>query len=352
MLPSLRNDVARERRGVGPVIEDDGRSQGRIRSEQRGKVARFHAGVGHDGVLREALTQPHRFPGEEVEGLVLENRAADGSAKRVAPQFPLAIGKAVARVHPVVSQEFVQNSVNLVRAGAGHDVDVSPGLAAEFRAVVCRFDFDLLNGVDGGSKDIRLVGGLLAGHAIKQILVVSGVVPVDAERADPGGALGLMALVPGAVGDARRNQAELHEISRGQRQIDNFASLDQIADLRVVGLQHRSGGGDFDRFRHLPDLHAEIHFDGLVDIHLEGFCGGLLESSRLCRDAINTDSHSGKRIAAGVVGDGGFRGPFVDLFECDGDALHHSIAAIANRAGDAGCDLCLGQGSGKQRNKR
>ena len=49
---------------------------------------------------------------------------------------------------------------------------MAAGFAAEFRAVVCSFDLDLLNRIDGWGKNIGLVRSLLSRHPIEQVLVV------------------------------------------------------------------------------------------------------------------------------------------------------------------------------------
>ena len=125
-----------------------------------------------------------------------------------------------------------------IRAGPGYDVDVAASFAAEFGAVVCRLDFDFLNGVHRWREDVGLVRSFLSRNSVEKVLVIGRVMTVHAERTDPGCALCLMPGVSTAVRHARRDQAQLHEVTGGKRQIDNAASLDETAHLRVTGLQH------------------------------------------------------------------------------------------------------------------
>src|SRR5262249_50094757 len=134
------------------------------------------------------------------------------------------------------TEKLVQDTVNLVGAGPGDDVDVTAGLAAELCTVVRGFDLDFLNGINRRREDVGLVRCFFSRNAIEEVLIVRGIVPMDAEGADPRSAFRLMPRVSSAIGNAGGDQTELHEVPGGQRKVNDGSGLDQVADLRVARL--------------------------------------------------------------------------------------------------------------------
>ena len=101
----------------------------------------------------------------------------------------------------------------------------------------------------------------LAGNPVEQILVEGGVLPVDAERTDPGGPFGLMAAVACRFDNPRGEQRELHEVARRERQLDDFLVFDQAADLRIAGLQERGRARDLDFLGHVAEFERDVNLE-------------------------------------------------------------------------------------------
>ena len=77
--------------------------------------------------------------------------------------------------------------------------------------------------------------------------------------------------------------SEEGEVAAIQRKIIGAALVDHLAHRRVLGLEHRSGGGDFHGFGHASGLELEIdqnsrarvHGDVRLDFRLEALGGNV-----------------------------------------------------------------------------
>ena len=123
--------------------------------------------------------------------------------------------------------------------------------------------------------------------------------------------------------------------SRAARGKSTTVRVSKIAYLRIAGLQYGRKSGNLDSFGDLTDLHLEIHFDGLIDIHVESFGRCLLKTPRFRRHPVTSHSNGRKRIAAGFIAQRRLRSAFVDLLQGNGHARNDSTRCIQDSPGYA-----------------
>src|SRR5262249_51567878 len=104
----------------------------------RGGGLAARCGVRDDGLLIGRLPQTQPLVGKEEEGPVLEDRAAEHTAKIVGAfgwfLQTVVIDKPVPRVKLIVPEIFGARAVKSISSGAGHDRDLAAGGAAELRS--------------------------------------------------------------------------------------------------------------------------------------------------------------------------------------------------------------------------
>src|ERR1700693_4399066 len=127
------------------------------RLQELGKISIYHRLIGNRRRLRYSLPQTEPFVVNEEKGLVLLNRASEGS-----PELVLLVGRLLRcndeerrSVESVVSQIF--ENITMVTVGSRFDNGVQdrPIASSEFRAVIVRLNFEFLDGVDGGLNYVR-----------------------------------------------------------------------------------------------------------------------------------------------------------------------------------------------------
>ena len=126
------------------------------------------------------------FLGEEEEGVIPPDGAADGAAEVVVAQRGnrnvVAVVEIGVGVEHIVAEELVEVPVELVGAGAGDDVDLPAGAAAEFGVVVAALHGELGDGVDAGIGEQREVRAAV--HVVRAVDVpgvLRGAAAVDGE---------------------------------------------------------------------------------------------------------------------------------------------------------------------------
>jgi hypothetical protein len=219
--------------------------------------------VGDDRDARDALELAQPLVAAEEEGLVLDDRAAEGEAELVAPELRLPVVEEVARVQVVVAQELEDRPVEGVGAGLGDGEEDAPGGAAVLGAVAVGEHPELFDGLDADEQPLgaarRVVERVVECRPVELEEVLAGARARDREaRAAPRvGRLRARA----AVDHAGLEQDELRHVAPVEREVTNLLVVNDRAQGRVgrldlccaaVGDEHRLDD-PADRQRHVQD---------------------------------------------------------------------------------------------------
>ena len=174
----------------------------------------------------------------------------------VAAILGLACGRAgeeVARVQCLVAEELVEAAVQVVRSGAGGEIDDSTIEAAELSGHVVGLDVELLDIVDDG-KEGDLAGlRLQGGDAIEKIFVGAWAATVDARQKSSGWKR-----------DAGGEGCELDEVASIERKRNDGRAGDGGGDVAGLRLQKWRVRGDGDDLLGLSGAQRELDAGGVA----------------------------------------------------------------------------------------
>src|SRR5262245_35084351 len=120
----------------------------------------------------DAASLAQAFKVEKEERAVLDDWAADCSAKLIAVELSAFGQKEIARVELVVAQKFEGRAVKLVRAGFGDERDLAEGGLSEFGGVRIGLNLEFLYYVDRRpQRDVAELPRVVAGAVNREIIV-------------------------------------------------------------------------------------------------------------------------------------------------------------------------------------
>ena len=258
----------------------------------------------------------------EDEQLVLKDWTADKSAEIIPLQLALGLvvflEEVVRGVERVVTDEVEPAAAELVRAAAGHDVDLRAAGAAELGAVAVAENLELLDGFERGVHQHRGVSA--------EIVVVCTVHgpqvrrhTAAADRQESPSEQPLVLDVEEIVlAHARHERRQLHEVAPVERELARLLAGD---DARDVTADHLDGRGRR-LYGHyvveLPRLEREVHHVVVCDTQNDPRARSRLEPLQLRGDPIAADWQIGKRVGPGNVRRGGAGQAGVVILRGDG----------------------------------
>ena len=235
--------------------------------------------------------------------------------------------------------------MELVRARLRAHADGGARRAAVLRGVRARHDLELLDGVDGGARDLRgqlldvLRDGVVV-DAVEEEVVLdrAHAVHVDAAGAAEGGAAALLreavALHPG------HEREQVVPVADGQRELGHLALVHDGAQGGALGVQQPLGLDHGHRLRR-PHAEREVHAALLRDVEDHGLAR-LLEPRRLRLHGVapgHQAQHEVGPFTIGLRGGGGLRAG-----DGDGRVRNDRARRVLDRARQVGAiDLGFGQ---------
>ena len=155
--------------------------------------------------------------------------------------------------------------MELVGTALQNHVDLGAAAASKFRGVIARLDFEFLNGIDGGKRDVLIDIRIVVVHALQQEVV--GLF-ARAVHADGAALSGILRSLGGQLA-ARRQQRKRQEVPLVQRQLVHQASVDHLPQSGSVGLDNGRRIVDLNLFGYDAHLKCEIDTRGLVHIEAQ-----------------------------------------------------------------------------------
>ena len=213
------------------------------------------------------MRSPSKLPKKKAR--FRTQRTAERAAELILPQRRRPLPgrlEVVGRVERVVAVELEEAAADGVRAGARHHVDQRRRLAAELRRVHRLLNLELFDRVDrridhqvveqfvrdlGAVEQVDVVARALAADVGQRARLLQRFASCAARRDDDG------------VAQLRQRQ----QVAAVDRQLDDLAVLDDVADLGGRRLQEGRVGLDLHRFRD-PE-HPERELDVERAAHLE-----------------------------------------------------------------------------------
>ncbi len=231
---------------------------------------------------------------DEEEELVLDDRAADGTAELIPAKLRLEAcavyvvlcGEAVlgrnergapgetvgpgVGVEDVVTDELEGVTVKLVGAGLDGDADDAAKVVAVGSRGVLGDEIELLDGIDTGREGDLVVVDLVVVHAVEDVAVglLAVAVDVGTSALEAGLRTGEAARVGGD--GAGREQRELLVVAGGERQGDVGVCVEDGTDVAGIGLEERRRTGDFDGLGGLSDGEGDVDAGSLCLVEGEG----------------------------------------------------------------------------------
>ena len=105
---------------------------------------------------------------EEIK-LVLDERPADGSSELIPLEIVTSGRKGVARIEHAIAEELEQIPMNVVCAGFCHCVDCGSGMVPILRRQRAGLDFEFLERIGKGQRQIQVVIRIVVRCAIEQV---------------------------------------------------------------------------------------------------------------------------------------------------------------------------------------
>ena len=182
----------------------------------------------------------------------------------------MLVFKEVGGIEMVVAEEFPYVAMKFVGAGLDGGVENGGAGAAKLGAEVRGLDLEFFNSVDRRKNDeVRAVeevnGVRVVINAVQQVIVLRSAKPIGRE----GAAGGVAARVSLRSVDASRKLGQEGKIPAVQGKIVDALRIDDLPHGSVLGLEHGSGGGDFNGCRHIAGFEREIRDDVLTDVDLD-----------------------------------------------------------------------------------
>ena len=262
--------------------------------------------------------------------------AAELAALVIAERRSRTLREIVVRIERRVAEELVGAAVELVGAGLVDDVQDAAEAAAVLGGIVRAEHLELLDRVDRGEhRDARepVDGGEGGRHPVDHRIHHRRPRAVDAVAHR-------VVVVADRAGHARRQEDQRIDVAGVQRQLEDAAVVDELADRAAARLEQRGVGPDFDFVGEIADFEGEVDDHRRVDLDGDGACRAA-EALQARVDAILAGGQGQRRVAALDVRHD--RVLLAGLLIGDGDvgARDTCAAHVFERPGDgAGERLC------------
>ena len=287
-------------------------------------------GIGRRRVLPSALVVA------EEEQLVLEDRPADRAAERIAREVGLRAARPVRgprrRRQLVVTQIVEAVAAELIGPRLDDHVDDGAGHVAELRRVVVRLDADLLHRIRARLVEDAVVDALVRVDAVDREVVALDALAVDRRPAAAAHGVELVGIRGGHPGHVQRRRRQVAPL---RRQALDLLPFHDLADDRVLGLQHRAHRHDVDPFLDAADLHLEVDARrlrrGQRHLRLRAF-----ESRQIHGHHVLSDRDARDDVVAGIVGDAGVGDVRRLVGGGDGHAGHRATGRVRDKSGHGG----------------
>ncbi len=207
--------------------------------------------------------------------------------------------KIVGGIELGVAEKFPAHAVESVRAGFDRGIENRGSGAAVFGAEVGGLHLEFLNRVHRRQNykvcaveevdSVRVVV-----NSIQQVVVLRRPRTVGGEGA--GGRVAARVCLRRV--HSGRQLGQEGEVSAVQGKIIHVARVDHLADRSVLGLEHRSGGRDFYRLRHLARFQREIRHYRRTYVDHDVLLGRGLEAGVGGGDRVAPDPHRRELVVA------------------------------------------------------
>ena len=227
--------------------------------------------------MRRGLRLPSALIVDEEEGLILNERASECSAKLILAEYRGGVawvGEVILGVQGSVAQKFEPASVEVVRARLGHDIDLTAAVVSVFRVEVIGDDAEFGNRIQIGNdrRTVRLaflnvrtvhhesIGGL----ALTVDRLAAGIQStvhwaiVDTGHAGVGG---------GVRRNARLQGQQVGESAAIQRNRGHGLTADNLAHLRAFRFDVNRIGRDLNLLARRADGEGGVGAKGRVGVN-------------------------------------------------------------------------------------
>jgi hypothetical protein len=284
-----RRAAAGARAGGGRIVDG-----GHAAADRLGEDALSLQGGGDGGDADAADALAHALVVDEEERPVLGDGPAQDEAELVAAEAGLVgvtVGRGreqVARVHVLVTEELERRAPELIRPRPRAEVDDAAVEAPELRRRDVGHHLELLDGVDDREVGHRSGLGLQDGDAVVQVLVDAGPPAVEARE---GG--------PGRERHARNQRHQREEAAAVQRELQDEAVGDHLAQARRLRLQQGRVGGHRRRLAHVADRELDVQAHALAGRDVDAVPHEALEARRFHHEGVGPWREPGERVEAG-----------------------------------------------------
>ncbi len=254
------------------------------------------------GRLRGAVFPQPFVGGHEERPRVLDRpaqHAAELAAAKITQRLAGPVREEVVGVERRVAEELVGAAVEIVGARLVDHVQHAAEAAAILRRVVRAEDLEFLDRVH--RREHRDAGEPVDGGERRRHAVDDGVHHRRA-RAVHRVAHRVVVVADGAC-DPRREEDQRVDVARIQRQLENPAVVDELANRAAAGFEQRRRGADFNGIGQVADLQREVDDGRAVELHHDVRARGAPEPLQARFDAILTRRQRQRGVPSLEVGD-------------------------------------------------
>ena len=245
-----------ENRAVGITLPGKASpvSGSRIGRGERGEVSRQKRLARHAPEERLSLVRSQPLVGAKHKNPVVDDRTSAGAAKRIALILGLGRRKVILRVETVAAVELVGRTVQLVRAGLGHDGHDCLSLAVLGGERVSK-QADFLHRIDRWVQRQVVETQRPHVHAVDRVVGGAVAPALDGDELVPAAELCIAREV--SRRHTGRERGERQHGAAVQRQVHDLLLVDDLSNGCVLRLQQRRIAGDGHGFAHGRDAERD-----------------------------------------------------------------------------------------------
>ena len=235
--------------------------------------------------------------------------------------------------------------MKLVGAGLRRNVHLGDA-AAVLSAEDARLDLELLQGINGGQKEIGVEVRIGIFHAIKRVVIEMDALAGHIQSETVARAAHALLALRGSRTIRRgagNQRGKLQVVATVERQLDDALVFDHRAHRRSFSIQHGGAGGDIDDFGNITDLNREVDSHRLAGLQLDGVAHLGTETGRFHFYGVDARQKSRSRIETLGVRLEGTLNPGGRIGNGDGGTGDGGTGGVGNGATDfAGTGLAKG----------
>ena len=227
----------------------------------------------------------------EPEKLIFPERTAGRIAKLISPQFGLALSKVILGIQLIVAQEFENVPVKAVGTRLGDGIDDRTAEFSVFRIKTVRNQSEFLDGVQVGNQPCAEVASLADVSTVHQVRVRRFTLAIHGDVAGIQNARYRTVLLDrfgGARRDAGLQAQKVDEAATVQRQRQYFLGVNDVTQLRALGLHLHRVRHDFYLFRHTANIERYIVVQLVIYFYFDTSLGERPESGGRDRKLIGS----------------------------------------------------------------